>query len=243
MTRLLAILFALWCSAAQAQVRASIDGPRTVKPGQLVSLDAAGSSASGLAWLIFPPETEHRQVNGNKELLFASGCKPGASYSIVLIAINLDEQNQATIDTETHIVTVEGAAPPPEPNPPSPPSPPGPVDPVLPDGQFGMAKLAYQWSQQLPSSLKAKQRQLAPNYRAVSSGIAAGGIQSFEAADAELKRRNEPILGGEIETWRVQFAQKIYPKLDEFWEAGRMTTVNQYGVVLGEIAIGLEAVQ
>lgn len=109
-TRAIALALLLVAAIAQAQVKAHIDAPPTVAPGDLVILKSDRSVGTTFKWLLVNSKKTFFAADGGKTCLFSSG-QPG-DYIFVLIVAGADTNNRLDVAMVEHTVTVTGAVPP-----------------------------------------------------------------------------------------------------------------------------------
>lgn len=130
--RYITVTIAAWlllCGSLAAQVVAKIDGPEETDPGNLVVLDASGSTgATAYKWvLIGAPSSSFAPFDGGKLCVFARGV--AGEYTFVLVVAGPDKDGKLSVGVAEKKITVRGALPTPQPNPtpgPSPNQPPSP---------------------------------------------------------------------------------------------------------------------
>ena len=236
-TLVLVILLGFFSGIAKGQYRENIQQ----KPG-LVRLNT-DIVAEDYQWFVFyPPQTDFVKTNNGQTCVFAA-CKTGVTYSVALTAINYTEKSSIQ---KIFFVEIAGDAP----NPPLPPDPPDPPEPEPnpePDfepGRYGLARYCYDLAPKSGQNPLIAQA-LANNFQAVSSSIAAGVIKDINSANKDLKARNQATFnnfGGTPPEWE-QFFQKFAEKMNNFFQGGQLTTVQDFRVALTEIENGLRAVK
>lgn len=82
-----------WCQVAAAQIDAlQIRGPREVHPGQLVRLEASLQPNESPFWIVLTPvDLDYEQTDGGKRLIFAVGCEPSETITLLLLAQQVDD--------------------------------------------------------------------------------------------------------------------------------------------------------
>ena len=166
------ILWVLLTSAAIAQPKAVIDGPKTGATGDLIVLDGSQSVGDGHLW-VMPANLQTLACGdvGPGQIAFASG-KAGV-YTFSLIVAD----KTAAIDHVTHTVAIGGA------------TEPGPVDPPdEPTPAPELEKLSYESASRLADATTAKG--LADSILAVDAQIeamcAAGQCPGLAQAQAMM---------------------------------------------------------
>lgn len=115
-----------FASTAVAQVTAVVTGPKDSLPGDLVVLDASGSTASAFRWVLLGSKKTYLTFDGGKRLVFASG-QPG-EYTFILVTAGQGQGGALEVATAEHVVAIGGPVVVPAPKPVPTPEP-KPVDP------------------------------------------------------------------------------------------------------------------
>lgn len=137
------------------------------------------------------------------------------------------------------LAVVVVGSPPPQPEPgPGPSPPPGPV----PEGKFGMAKLAAQWAASVPAASRAKAQPLADNFESISAAIAAGDTAGIQDAVTRLKEKNGQTLGPDIKAWTPWF-QSWEAEAKKLAAAGKLPSQAEFGELFLETSQGLRSVR
>ncbi len=118
------IAFLLLSSTVYAQATAVISGPKEVAPGDLVILDASGSDADSLQWMLANSDKSFLQFEGNKKCVFASGAS--GRYEFILATAKCVD-GSASVATCRHTLVVGAPIPDPKPHPDDP-----KPDPIIP---------------------------------------------------------------------------------------------------------------
>lgn len=174
--------FVFTSSTIFAQPVAVIKGPVQSSPGDLIILDASGSTADDFDWMLANSDKSYLTFENDSKLVFASGV-PG-SYTFVLAAasvVDVDGQQKAAVALTTHTIRIGNGPGPVDPDTPDPvepidpvepdvPDPVDPVDPVTPDLD-GLALASYEQVNKITSSV-SERKTLASNLRTVTSKAA-----------------------------------------------------------------------
>lgn len=179
------LLIALAVSiVALPALAADIDAPERVDSGNLVVVESKTEGKS-YVWFVTGPRGFEKTFRAGPSCVFTG---PVGSYLVMLVVATPDgalDQGQATVAI--------GDAPPVPPTPPGP-TPPGPSPPNIPPDRFGnIGQASYAWAKTnglTPATADA----IANDYKAVASALAAGGISSITAANAELRTRREAVI-------------------------------------------------
>lgn len=248
-----------------APPQAVVTGPSTGIAGELLELDASGSvDATHFRWWVSPLVTGRRQVEplgDGKRARIAS--LPGTYTYTVGVS------NAEGLDVASWTVSIPGdppapapsPAPPcptPQPVPPAPvPTPPQPVpippapvpEPSLPSGQYQIAADVYRWALEVKSANRATEcRALAEATEGVAAAAAAGTFDSSlgrlltaKNVSAALLEANRKALGSGIANWQP-FGTRYGKRLsDLFNEQSKLSTGNEWAVLLRESAMGMRA--
>lgn len=128
--------------------------------------------------------------------------------------------------------------------PPTPPIPPDP-DPDEPDDppspSLGLAVVARDAASKIGNKGRHLIPEIAANFRATASAVAAGGIKTRQDAYLTIQGKNRKTLGDLVSTWTV-WLYDVGDAVDALEDGGHLGTVKQYGTALDEIAEGLESV-
>ena len=229
-------LFALALSIAGQSPEAVITGPTGGLPGDIIILDASGSSADFFHWNVFPKLAGGRQTiapfPGGSHAVLAT--VPG-QYTVVLTVGTAEG-----LDQIEYVVNIGGDVPP-APIPPDP----EPDAPVLPAGRFRLAPDSYKWASEVDSSERGRAAKLAAGFRAVAAQIAAGALRTAADIHAAQSRKNREALGDTADIggeWRG-WLESLAVVLKRFGDAGKLSTPADYQTAWTEIATGLEAVK
>lgn len=231
------------CTSVYAQgAKAVLSGPTGGVPGDLIVLDATGSTADFFSWNVIPQLSGGRQTivtveNGRKAFLASV---PG-QYTVILSVANGEG-----IDVLLYRVTIsnDGSVPqplPPGPTPnPNPPVPPGPVEPTFPNSTYGVSKIVYAAAKLVNN--KQESRALAESYRSLAAKIRAGGVKGKEAIFAEVKVLNNAILTTpeRVEAWKPLLGVELAKQFQRLDQLKQLNSDLVYAAVFTEIAVGLE---
>lgn len=233
------LLFALCAGLACAgEPTAIIRGPASALPGDLVVLDAAGSSASGFAWVLADSDKSFLPVEDGRRLVFATSA--AGRYTFVLVAADATSNGQPRVALAKHLLTIGQA---PGPDPPAPGPSPGP-DP-LPPGRFGLATQARDWvaAVNLPVADRLRTaQQVAGAFETVATAIVAGTIATIPDALEKLVAANQAALGSaEYGAWKTGWNPRFQQTMQGLDQAGSLPGVKDVADAFREIAIGLRA--
>jgi hypothetical protein len=197
---------------AAAQVTAVISGPKTADVGDLVILDGSGSSGTAFRWVLVGSKKTFLQIEGGKKVVFASGTT--GEYVFVLVVGGQVQGGGMEVATQEYRLTVgnlPGPNPPPDPQPPPGPGPgPGPQPPPqpppgpapVPAGAYGLTKIAYDATMQIPAAKRAIVGEaMADNFESTAAAIAAGGTRSVNDANKSLGEKNRATTGADRQLW------------------------------------------
>ncbi len=239
----LAVYLTLTTLAAAQSADAVITGPTGGRPGDLLVLDAGNSTADYFAWSVEPELPNERPTilpieDGKKCII----CSVPGRYVVVLAV-----SNSLGIDQLKWTVTVgDGPVPPPGPGPspgPGPTPPPLPVPPVIPDGQFAIARVAYDAAMSVESTSRAAEAQaLAAGLDGVAASISAGVLSGAQKILAAILQANNAALGANMPKW-VGWGAAVSERLKAIYLAGLLKSTDDWAACLREVSIGLKAVQ
>lgn len=212
-----------------------IDGPDETEAGRLVVLDSSAIPADGRAWnLANPPADDNHQTDKSGERLFFATSVPGVYFFQFAFAKPAAEGEASGVVIVSHVLTVRGSNPGPNPGPNPRPRP------VIPDGRFGLAKVAAAELLKLPAGVRGSAAAVAGAHRAVSSQIAAGALDGFPRVLSALQSRLREVLGRNFESWKP-WGQSVMGSVSELYQAGKLKTETDLAEALSEIADGLTA--
>lgn len=252
--------------AIAAPPKAVVNGPATGIAGELLELDASGSTdATHFRWWVAPVVSGRRQVEplgDGKRARIAS--LPGTYTYTVGVS------NAEGLDVASWVVSIPGDAPPPAPSPappcpnpqpippipgpvppqpiPVPPTPPTP-EPSFPAGQYNVAADVYHWALEVKSASRATEcKALAEATEAVAAAAAAGTYNSSlgrlltaKNVSTALLEANRKALGTGLANWQ-EFGGKYGERIgDLFNKQGKLNSGNEWAVLLRESAMGLRA--
>jgi hypothetical protein len=203
-----------------------------VTPPATQAKATASMEADGYSWLVLSSDFAPVQVeyaDDRRSVLFATESKK--RYLLAVTALTDGELSSAQ--------TFYPAEPRPVPPPPGPdPDPPDPPTPVFPDGRFKLAKLAYDLAQEhVAVEYRAQGKAIATECTAVSADIASGKITGWNVALQALNVKTAQYKSGAWGVWFDRFIKEI----ERLYDAGELSTVQDFGVALDEIATGLRA--
>jgi len=233
--RAIGLLCLLAATARANPPTAVITGPTGGVAGDILLLDASGSGAEFYAWSVTPRLPGERPtilpLEEGRKCLIAS--VPG-KYHVFMACGNGEGIDQI----EWTVTISEESSPEPAPPEPQPPQP----SPV-PDGLFGISKLAFELAGSVVSPNRAAEaRALATAAETVAATIAAGAVSSPQEILQALLAANNAAVGQAIPAW-TPWGAAIGLKLRELYHAGRLKTAADWSACLREIAIGLQAVK
>lgn len=234
---LLAVL--LFTGSADA---ASIKGPPTATPGQLVELEAVDVPEQ-VFWLVEPT------VEGQKQIATAncSGSKvviatfPGRYTFRVCSIENGGAKTLAwhTVDIGNTPSPTPPVPPPPSPIPPSP-VPPAPVPPG-PGPQTEFANQVAAWAREVKSpQVRDQCRRLAAAALIVAAKIAAGELKTKDEILATMKDAILAALGIDQTAWK-SFKTNYERSLFSLYMRGSLATPAQWKAIFEQTAAGLNA--
>lgn len=113
---------------------------------------------------------------------------------------------------------------------------PGP-NPSVPDGDFGMTRIAY--DEAIKINRPAIFMKLASNFEAVASKIAAGGVDSVREALSDLTDRNKEATTTEERQAALPFFEVWQKAANSANENGSLRTIEQYQKAFEATAVGL----
>lgn len=232
-TRYLVISFvALALLIGDTAIAADITAPERVDPYTLVKVTSK-TKGKGYAWFVIGPKgfVPLFRCDLGADCVFTG---PPGAYNVLLV-VSTDtgalDQGQASV--------IIGDAPPTPPTPPGP-NPPGPTP--IPDGSFGLSKLAVEWASPVPSAARGKAAAFSTNFESVASQIAAGGFASVTEANAALKAKNAATAGTDRDAWLTWF-NAFAAKMTSLYTSGTVTTLPQHSEAYLAIAAGLKLVK
>lgn len=233
-----ALLFGLLlCGSVDA---ASIKGPPTATPGQLVELEAVDVPEQ-VFWLVEPT------VDGQKQIATAncSGSKvviatfPGR-YTFRCCTI----EGGGAKTLAWHVIDI-GAAPSPTPPVPPPPAPippsPVPPAPIPPGPQTEFANQVAAWAREVRSpQVRDQCRKLAAAALMVAAKIASGELQTKDQILAAMKDAILAALGVDQTAWKA-FKSNYERSLFALYMRGSLATPTQWKAIFEQTAAGLNA--
>lgn len=237
------VILALLLFAGSADA-ASIKGPATASPGQLVELEAV-EVPEQVVWLVEPT------VDGQRQIL-ASNCSgsrvvistfPGR-YTFRVCSI----ENGGAKTLAWHTVDIGASpnptppVPPPAPIPPSPvPPAPIPPQPLPPGPQTEFAQQVAGWARQVNApDARSQCRKLAAAALMVASRIASGELATRDAILAAMKDAILSALGIDQTPWK-SFKANYERALYALFMRGALATPAQWKAIFEQTAAGLNA--
>lgn len=218
----------------------SVDGPQTIRPGQLLRLDALTDREAAVLWHAVGVAAESWDTANNGATLFFSSAIPGR-YVFLAVCACQGVGAVPELRSVEHVVTVTGPVPGPSPTPtpPGPAPPPTPDRPTIPAGKFGLGQLVFDGAKTLPAAEKPKAVLVSQSYLVTASMIAAGTIKEFPAALAEVRRRNEGKLDPNRQAHVTAWGNPLAQRLAELSKANQLANPDDWRCALEEIALGL----
>lgn len=202
-----------------------IEGPKSVKIGQLARLDVTKSSGKTYKWKAIPEGLDFEVYDDGRKVVFSSGA--AGEYTFIVACANDND-----VDVKVHVIVVgDGGTPP---TPPGPPNPPAPAS--------GLSGKVIEWCNLVNSpNKKAEAAKLAESFVTVQDDIRSGKLDSAEAIIEATKEANRTALGNSLALW-VPCLEKLQQEMQKMAEDGTMVTTIQHATVWGEIADGLATV-
>lgn len=237
---LAACLILLASSPTWGQAKAVIVGPEKSAPGDLVILETTGSTADAYKWTLANSLKTFKPSDGGKTCIFASGT-PGVYIFVLSVSeAGPNGQGPATVDAVTHVLQIGD-----DPNPPGPGPEPKPPNPPTPDNLTDTGKRVREWA--LAVGNKAEAKQIAENYSAIVSAIAAGAYKELSFPDARAKIVSDLLaLNRKVSDanpkWAV-FSQSLAAHTQALDAEGKLDSVDRIKTYFEEIRAGLEAAQ
>lgn len=246
------LLAMLLCGGAEA---ATIKGPTTASPGQLVELEAV-DVPDQVFWLVEPALEGHKQVasancSGSKVYIATF---PGRYTFRVCTASSGGAKTLAW-----HVIDIGGSpaptppapvpppypppGPAPTPVPPVPPAPPSPEPPgpVPPSPQTEFARQVAAWAKEVNSpNVREQCRRLAAAALVVVSRIVSGELQTRDAILAAMKDAILSALGVDQTAWKP-FKTNYERALYGLFMRGSLATPQQWRSIIEQTAAGLNA--
>lgn len=194
------IAFLLLTSTACAQATAVISGPKEVAPGDLVILDASGSDADSLQWMLANSDKSFLSFEGNRKCVFASGA--AGRYEFILSTAKCID-GHASIAVTRHTLNVGAPQPQPSPTPtpqpqpinPSPTPQPEPfLSPIATAARDAGRKCQYQPGE--PARLADHFERIASQTGALSwtlQQMQAEMVKAFITTDPDASKRWDPF--------------------------------------------------
>jgi hypothetical protein len=217
---------------------ARIAGPAEVAPGDLVTLDSAGSVGDGFAWARVDRDSGYLPVNGDRQCVFATGT-PG-EYTFILFAAR---SSPIKVASARFKVTVKGpTVPTPKPADPTVPPGPGPT-PATPD-TFGLTAFTRATLAALPWTPETR-RPGATTLAAIFASQAASSA-SYTSAQAYFTATDRDCLAAlgptAYPSWNQALLKPLGGQFRALNAAGKLLTVAELSEAFAEIAAGLREV-
>lgn len=172
-------------------------------------------------------------------LLLISGLLSAAEFNFVRVggryylATKAADGSLVTRQVTVAFFDIDGTPVPPGPGP-------GPnPEPTIPDGWNGLTKLVYTAAMKVgdKSIRSAKAKALGDNFAGVASGLAAGAYADINAANADLKAKNEASTGLARETWVPVIAEEA-KAMQALFTAGKFNGLDDYSQAYHAVAAG-----
>jgi len=194
--------------------------------GELIRFDVSESKAESFKWLLVPESVDFEVYDNGKRAVF-SARRPGEYMFIVACAY------KDTVDVTTHVVTIIGPDPQPDPD--------GPDDeyPVVPKPAEGASFVEWMpyWCSQAKRP-KDETMRLAASFESVAATISAGVNTTPQEIIAATGEANRQVLGASMQAW-MPVLQNLQAELKTRAEVGTLTTAEQHAETWREIAEGL----
>lgn len=171
---------------------------------------------------------------------------PPGQHSVTVTVFWIDFAS-TTWDVQVYdkAFTVSGTPTPgPEPDPgPNPgPDPPKP-NPDVPDGEYGLTKLAFTSGSKITGDARKLAADLGDNFQAVSSALAAGAYLNTGLAKADLQARNSAVVGSHRDAWLESFFKPIGERLVELESDGTLASQSNMVKALKAVGDGLKLIK
>lgn len=218
---------------------ARIAGPAEVAPGDLVTLDSAGSVGDGFAWARVDRDSGYLPVNGDRQCVFATGT-PG-EYTFILFAARSSPIKVASARFKVAVKGPAAPTPTPTPKPTDPPVPPGPgPTPATPD-TFGLVAFTRTTVAALPWTPETR-RPGATTLAAIFASQAASSA-SYTSAQAYFTATDKDCLAAlgptAYPSWNQALLKPLGGQFKALNAAGKLLTVAELSEAFAEIAAGL----
>jgi len=194
--------------------------------GELIRFDVSESNAESFKWLLVPESVDFEVYDNGKRAVF-SARKPGEYMFIVACAY------KGTVDVTTHVVTIIGLDPQPDPNDPD------DEHPVVPQPAEGASLIEWMpyWCSQAKCP-KDETMRLAASFESVAATISAGVNTTPQEIITATSEANRQALGVSMQAW-MPVLQNLQAELKTRAEMGMLTTAEQHAETWREIAEGL----
>lgn len=258
----IAFLLLTACAVAE-QPTPTIDGPREVHSGALVTLDASGSDgAEAFGWLVDTsavkvPGTSAPDVTRQVSELEALGfeVKAPESDDVPLYEVEdggkrlrlssypgtyrvtLGVSNADGVAMLEWTVKVDAVSPGPGPKPDNP-DPPPIVEPDLPAGQFGLAIKSWRAAQKVTSANRPEEARTL-GVALLGTFLEPDGQAMVNKFAADMKAQFSAEQKAAWEPWR----QSYLAELKALQDAGKLNGKQDWIAAFGEMSIGLLAVE
>jgi hypothetical protein len=234
----------------QGEVAALTPSPIKDPPRTLVS--------SSYSWKLLEGTKERPFFEYKDGILFGAGVKARrltaicAVTHLYMVRERPDDPASRVVEVATRtnlliaeVVIGEPPTPPPGPEPPPGPAPPTP-EPSLPDGQFALAKFAFQEAGKVAAADRAKgAAALADSLAGVASAIAAGTLNDPQEILTKTREANDAALsraGVTAGSWSA-FGAALQAELVRLYKDGKLKTKDHYRAAWLELATGLRAIK
>jgi hypothetical protein len=225
-------------SAFGADAKALIHGPKDAGLGNLVVLDASGSTGRQFKWKLLNSQLTYFEAEGGRKLIFASGEK--GTYHFALVVADVDANDSVSVDIAIHVLVIGGDGPvvviPDEPV--VIPDDPTPVV-RLPSTNFGIEKEIYSLLKDAKDRTSAGK--MADVYTGVTASVAAGAIKTREDLELEVIDRNRDVLGQPGNpthtAWLNAFYRPLQTMLNDMSRQGKLDTLDDYTKLYNDLAV------
>lgn len=186
-----------------------LEAPSTACVGELVRLNASGSVADSLKWILVPESADFEVYAEGRRAIF-SARKPGKVMFILAVA------KGGTVDVVTYTITIGGDTP---------------VDPDDPPASNDVIDTVAKLSAALP---KAEKLKLAENFdRVAGMGLTDASVWIYETS-----KSNRALLGPKVAEFEP-FFKDLGDFLGTLVEQGKLETPEDHVKVWKDIAAGL----
>lgn len=169
---------------------------------------------------------------------------PAGDHRVEVTVFWIDFDNRK-FDIKDHAARfrVTGTPPGPDPNPGPDPEPDPPPNPDVPEGEFGLTKLAFENANKVTGAARTLASELADNFQGVSSGLAAGAYLNIGLAKADLQARNSETVDEYRDEWLEAFFKPLGKRLVDLESDGSISSPANMVKALKAVADGLSLVK